>query len=137
MHLYLLSVGLHDFLKGVTVRETVLCPGQSRAGTASCRYTLYSRLYRGCTWSHRSISWSDSSVYTLRERGEAPLLSPGDKETLLAVIGEGVAMWPQNLDKETQSYETVHTLGYLLVAAVRSDEENVATKLNIVYFTFT
>ena len=114
-----------------------MCPGQSRAGTASCRYMLYSRLYRGCTWSHRSISWSDSSVYTLWDREGARLPSPGVVETLLRDKRDGVAMLPQNLDKETQYCGTDHTLGYVLVATVRSDEENVAPKLNIVYFTFT
>ena len=46
-------------------------------------------------------------------------------------------MLPQNLDNETQYCGTDPTPGYLLVAAVRSDEENVAAKLNIVYFTLT
>ena len=76
-------------------------------------------------------------MYTLPDRGGARLPFLGVDETLLRDKGEGVAMLPQNLDKETQYCGTDPTSGYLLVAAVRSDEENVAAKLNIVYFTFT
>ena len=76
-------------------------------------------------------------MYTLRGRGGALLPSLGVDETLLRKEGEELTMLPQNLDKETQYCGTNHILGYLLVAAVRSYEENVAAKLNIVCFTFT